>query len=278
MGRTVRDAALVLGAITGVDPRDAMTTASEGRAYTDYTQFLDADGLRGARIGVARQYFGTDARVDDLMEENIRVMSEAGATIVDPTDVATRRQMSGPSYQVLLYEFKADLATYFATLAPEIGIRTLADIIAFNEANADREMPYFGQEIMLQAEEKGPLTSPEYLEAKETARRLSQEEGIDAIMDEHRLDAIMAPSNRPAWKTELVNGGLSSGSSSGSAAIAGYPNITVPGGFVMGLPVGISFFGRAWTEPVLLRIAYAFEQATGHRRTPGLLEELGLRG
>lgn len=276
MARTVADAAAILGALTGVDPRDDVTKASRGNAHADYTQYLDAGGLQGARIGVARQFFGFNPDVDGLMESAIEAMSKAGAVIVDPADIPTRQQMGEPSFQILLYELKADMAAYLATLGESAPMRTLADIIAFNEANAHREMPYFGQELFIQAEEKGPLTDPEYLEAVALARRLSRGEGIDAVMNEHRLDAIIGPTGGPAWKTDLVNGDNFGGSSSSPAAISGYPNITVPAGFVFGLPVGISFFGRAWSEPVLLRIAYAFEQATLHRRVPGFVPSLKL--
>jgi amidase len=277
MTRTVADAAAILGALVGVDPRDGATGRSDGRSHTDYLQFLDRDGLRGARIGVERSHFGTDARVDDLMEAAIQAMAAAGATIVDPALLTRRREIGRPSYEVLLYEFKADLAAYLAMSGTPNGMAGLADLIAFNEANADREMPFFGQEIFIAAEEKGDLASSEYLEALETARRLSQDEGIDALMEAHQLDAIVSPTTRAAWKTDLVNGGLSSAGSSGSAAIAGYPSITVPNGYVGGLPVGILFFGRAWSEPTLLRIAYAYEQATMHRRAPKLPLSLHLR-
>jgi amidase len=223
MTRTVADAAAILGAMVGVDPRDAATRSSEGNSFTDYTQFLDPDGLRGARIGVERSFFGVDARFDDLMEEAIRVMASAGATIVDPANYAVdRREIGRNSYEVLLYEFKADLNAYLAEHGAPNGMATLADLIAFNEANADREMPFFGQEIFIAAEEKGDLSSAEYLEALETARRLSRDEGIDALMEEHDLDAIVTPTTRPAWKTDLVNGGISSAGSSGAAAVAGY--------------------------------------------------------
>ncbi len=277
MTRTVADGAAILGALVGIDPRDDATAASEGRSHTDYLQFLDAGGLQGARIGVERSYFGVDDRVDALMEDAIAAMAAAGATIVDPALLVNRRRIGRPATQVLLYEFKADLNAYLANLGPEVAVHSLEEIIAFNAANADREMPFFGQERMEMAQEKGPLTDPEYLEALETARRLSRDEGIDALMDEHNLDAIVSPTTRPAWKTDLVNGGLSSAGSSGSAAIAGYPSITVPNGYVHGLPVGILFFGRAWSEPTLLRLAYAYEQATQHRTSPKLPSRLGLR-
>jgi len=277
MTRTVADGAAILGALVGIDPRDDATGASEGRSHTDYLQFLDAGGLQGARIGVERSYFGVDDRVDALMEDAIAAMAAAGATIVDPALLVNRRRIGRPATQVLLYEFKADLNAYLANLGPEVAVHSLEEIIAFNKANADREMPFFGQERMEMAQEKGPLTDPEYLEALETARRLSRDEGIDALMDEHNLDAIISPTTRPAWKTDLVNGGLSSAGSSGSAAIAGYPSITVPNGYVQGLPVGILFFGRAWSEPTLLRIAYAYEQTTQHRTSPKLPSRLGLR-
>ena len=277
MCRSVADAAAILGALTGVDPRDGATGPSQGKSFSDYLQFLDADGLRGARIGVERSYFGVDARVDDLMENAIQAMAEAGATIVDPAEIPDRRAMGGPSYQVLLYEFKADLNAYLAAADAPTGVRSLEDLIAFNEAHADREMPFFGQEILVTAQEKGDLTSSEYLESLATMHRLSRGGGIDRVMEEHGLDAIVSPSTRPAWMTDLVNGGLSSAGSSGPAAIAGYPSVTVPNGYVQGLPVGILFFGRAWSEPTLLRLAYAYERISGHRKAPRLPLSLGLR-
>lgn len=277
MGRTVADAAAVLGALTGVDPRDPATEASDGHAHTDYVQFLDADGLRGARIGVDRSTFGNDPRVDALMEEALGVMREAGATVVDPAAIETRREMSVPSYQVLLYEFKADLNAYLAGHGAPNGMATLADLIAFNEADRAHGMPFFGQEIFLQSEQMGGLDTPEYQEALRTMLRLSREEGIDKVMDEHRLDALVSPTTLPAWPIDLVNRDGSSGGSSGAAAIAGYPSVTVPNGYVLGLPVGILFFGRAWSEPTLLRLAYAYEQRTEHRRAPRLPLSLDLR-
>ena len=276
MTRAVRDAAILLGALAGIDPEDAATAASADRGATDYTRFLDADGLRGARIGVARQFFGFHPEVDAVMEQAIEAMELRGAVVVDPVEFENRDEMDSASYLVLLYDLRADLDAYLAGLGPGAPVRTLDDVIAFNEANRDREMPYFGQEVFLEAQSKGPLTDPEYLEARTRALRLAREAGIDRLVHAESLDAIIAPTGGPAWPTDLVNGDHFTGGSSSPAAIAGYPNITVPAGAVRGLPVGISFFGAAWTEPVLLRIAYAFEQATMHRRPPDFLPTLDL--
>jgi amidase len=268
MARTVADAAAILSAIVGPDPRDLMTEPSARFSGTDYTQFLAVEGLAGARIGIERSHFGNHPGVDALMEDAIEAMSAAGATIVEDTVIETRRDFGQASFQILLYELKADLAAYLEMSGRPNGMATLADIIAFNEENADREMPYFDQEIFLMAQEKGDLTSPEYLEALRTAGELSRAQGIDAVMEQHALDAIVAPTTGPAWKVDLVTDDGSSYGSSGAAAISGYPSITVPNGYVFGMPVGILFFGRAWSEDVLIRLAYAYEQATMHRR-PG---------
>jgi amidase len=217
---------------------------------------------------VARQYFGFHPEVDKLMESALEAMKGLGADLVDPADIPTRGEFGDAEYEVLLHEFKADLNSYLAGLGAAAPVRTLAEVIEFNERNADRQMPYFGQDVFVEAQEKGPLTSPDYLEALATSRRLSRTEGIDAVMDANRLDAIIAPTGGPAWTTDLVNGDHFLGGSSSAAAVAGYPNITVPTGFIRGLPVGISFFGRAWSEPTLIKVAYAFEQATRFRRPP----------
>ena len=268
MARTVRDAAILLTALAGSDPRDSATAASQGKA-TDYTKFLDPNGLRGARIGVARKYFGFNDAVDALMNNVIEEMKKQGAEIVDPADLPSHGKFNESEFNVLLYELKADLNAYLAGRpgAPA----TLKDLIDFNDRNRDKEMPYFGQDIFLKAEAKGPLTDKEYKDALETNHRLSRTEGIDAVMDQSRLDAIMAPTAGPAWLIDLVDGDNAGGGSSNAAAVAGYPDITVPAGFIFGLPVGVSFFGRAWSEPTLLRIAYGFEQATKVRKAPQFL-------
>ncbi|HET7292248.1 MAG TPA: amidase [Vicinamibacteria bacterium] len=271
MCRSVHDAAIVLTALAGVDPRDAETRASSGHVPPDYARFLDPAGLQGARIGVFRKAFGFHPAVDALMEEALAEMRRRGAVLVDPADIPHAGEYDESELLVLLYELKADLAAYLATLGPGARVKTLADVIRFNEENKDREMPYFGQDLFLKAEEKGPLTDKAYLDALEKNRRLSRAEGIDAVMDEHRLDAVVAPTGGPAWTTDCVNGDHFGGGSSTPAAVAGYPNITVPAGDVFGLPVGISFIGRAWSEPVLLRLAYAYEQATRHRKAPRFL-------
>jgi len=276
MARTVRDAALLLGPLTGVDPRDEATVASEGNSFLDYTQFLDPDGLRGARIGVARSFTFQEPRVYDLFEEALAAMRDAGAILVDPTNLDASAWNDPQSLVLLEYEFKHDLNVYLASLGPDAPVKTLAEVIAFNEANADLEMPYFGQERLHDSQARGPLTDPEYLRAKATIQRATREDGIDRLVSEHNLDAIVAPTRDIPWVTDHIAGDrLDGGSSAGPAAIAGYPDISVPMGFVSGLPVGISFFGGAWTEPALLRIAYAFEQATNHRQAPTFAPTLG---
>ena len=277
MCRTVRDAAIVLGAIAGFDPNDPVTAESRGRALSDYTRVLDKGGLRGARIGVYRKAFGFNRDVDRIMEEALVVLKREGAVLVDPADIPHAEEYYETEGEVLLYEFKADLNAYLAALGPKAPVKTLADVIAFNEAHAAEEMPYFGQEQFLKAQAKGPLTEKPYLDALEKNRRLSRAEGIDAVMDQHRLDAIVAPTGGPAWLTDCVTGDHFGGGSSTPAAVAGYPNINVPAGFAFGLPVGISFMGRAWSEGSLIRLAYAFEQATRARRPPRFRETADLR-
>jgi amidase len=275
MCRTVRDAAILLGALTGVDPRDSATAGSQGKSFTDYSQFCDPNGLQGARIGVARKYFGFNEAVDALMEQSLDAMKKQGATLVDPADVETLGKFDESELLVFMYELKADLNNYLAALGPGVPVRTLKDIIDFNERNRQKEMPFFGQDLFLKAEAKGPLTEKAYLDALDKNHQLARTEGIDATMDKYRLDAMVAPTGGPAWLTDLLNGDHSAGGSSNVAAVAGYPNINVTAGFISGLPVGISFFGRAWSEPTLIRLAFAFEQTTKARRAPRFLSTIG---
>jgi amidase len=271
MCRTVRDAAILLGAMVGVDARDAATAASHGHSVGDYTATLDPNGLKGARIGVPRRHFwGYSALTDAITEHAIDVLRRQGATIVDPADIPHAGTFDDAEQTVLLYDFKTDLNAYLADLR-ESPVRTMADVIAFNTAHHDAELPYFGQELLLQAESKGPLSSAEYTAALARCRRLSRSEGLDAVMAAHRLDAVIAATGGPPWLIDLVDGDYGAGGSTQPAAVAGYPSITVPSGYARGLPVGLSFMGRAWSEPTLLRLAYAFEQATRIRRPPTFL-------
>ncbi len=275
MCRTVRDAAIVLGALTGIDLEDSATPASAGKSYTDYMQFCEPNGLRGSRIGVARKYFGFSEAVDNLMEQALDAMKKQGATIIDPADIETLGKFDDTELLVFMYELKADLNSYLASLGPSAPVHTLKDVIEFNERNHQKEMPFFGQDLFLKAEAKGPLTEKAYLDAIEKNHQLARTEGIDATMDKFHLDAIVAPTGGPAWITDLVNGDHFAGGSSNAAAVAGYPNINVTAGFISGLPVGISFFGRAWSEPTLIRLAFAFEQASRARQTPRFLSTIG---
>jgi len=275
MCRTVRDAAILLGALTGVDPDDAATAASAGKSYTDYAQFCDPNGLKGARIGVVRKYLGFSDAVDALMEQSLEMMKHQGATVVDPAEIETLGKFDDSELLVFMYELKADLNAYLARLVPGSPMRTLKEIIDFNERNRQKEMPFFEQDLFLKAESKGPLTDKEYVDALSKNHRLARTEGIDALMDKHKLDALVAPTGGPAWLTDLINGDHFAGGSSNAAAVAGYPNINVTAGFIFGLPVGISFFGRAWSEPTLIRVAYSFEQATKARQSPRFLPSIG---
>ena len=270
MARTVRDAAILLGALTGVDARDGATRASSGHSLADYTTALDPNGLRGARIGVARKrYAGYHVETDKLLAGALDLMKQHGAIVVDPADIATAGRTEDSEFDLLLYEFKTDLNTYLGQLKPNVTVRSLVDVMAFNTKNAGRELRFFGQEIMEQAEKKGPLTEKKYLDELAKNRRLMGAQGIDATMTKFKLDAIVAPTQGPAALIDLVNGDPSGGGSFTSpAAVAGYPHVTVPMGFVRGLPVGLSFVGRAWSERTLLKLSYAFEQAAPARRKP----------
>jgi amidase len=278
-GKTVADAAAILGALTGVDPRDPATAASAGNFKTNYTQYLDEHGLRGARIGVMRAgVTGYSEEVDELYEDALQAMRDAGAILVDPADLATIDEISTGEAEitVLVYEFKRDLNAYLATRTG-VPIKTLADAIAFNEANADRELKWFLQE-WFELAESDPFSQAEYEAALATARRIGGADGIDATLAANRLDALVAPTGSPAWTTDLVNGDHFLGASSGPAAIAGYPIINVPSGNAFGLPVGISFIGTAWSEPILIELASGFEAATKARQKPQFLTALPLDG
>ena len=271
MCRTVTDAAILLGALTGVDPRDSATNAASGKSFADYTKSLDVNGLKGARIGVHRKAFGFNDSVDKVMKDAIDIIKTRGATVVDPADIPTQGKFDDSELEVLLYEFKADLNAYLASLGPRAPVKSLKEIIDFNEQFRDREMPYFGQDLLIKAQGKGPLTEKAYRDALAKNHRLTRKEGIDFVMDKNKLDALIAPTGGPPWPTDWVNGDHFTGGYSSASAVAGYPHITVPAGYVFGLPVGISFFGRAWSEPALIKFAYAFEQATRARRTPEFL-------
>lgn len=273
MARTVRDAAILLSALAGTDPRDNASSTAAAKVEANYAESLNPNGLRGARLGIARKYFGFNDAVDDLMNHLIEEMKAAGAVIIDPADLESHGKFDDTELLVLLYELKTDLNRYLASRR-DAGVKTLADVIAFNEKNKDREMPYFGQDLLQKSQTKGPLSEKEYTVALAANHALSQEHGIDGVMDKFHLDALVAPTGAPAWLTDLANGDHAIGGSSNAAAVAGYPNINVPAGFVFGLPVGISFFGRAWSESTLLRIAYGFEQLVKARRPPQFLESI----
>ena len=269
MARTVRDAAICLGVLVGVDSSDEKTLASRGKFYRDYTQFLKEDGLTGKRIGLYKIPLGTNYKVDTLMYQAVDYLKSQGAEIIDINEIS-RGKVDNYSFEILLYEYKDGLNKYFQSLGPDAQIKSVEELIAFNESDSI-ELKYFNQRYLEMAQEKGDLTDEAYLEALTKMMKGSREEGIDRVMDEQNLDAIIAPTGSPAWKTDLINGDSFQLGSSSPAAQAGYPSITVPMGHIDTLPVGISFFGRAWSEPVLLEIAYAYEIGTRHRKTPKFL-------
>jgi amidase len=278
MTRTVEDAAILLGAMTGVDERDPATRLSRKRSAFNYTKFLDLNGLKGARIGVARNMSGSDGRVIKIFETCIEAMKYLGAVIIDPAGVPNFDKFGKTEGEVLHYEFKAGLNKYLKALPAGARVRSMQDVIKFNEENSHLVMPYFGQEHMTMAQAKPSLSDRKYRDALAKNHRLSRNEGIDAAMRKHRLDAIIVPSGGPAWMIDLVNGDANNWDmeSTSPAAVAGYPHITVPAGFISGLPVGISFFARAWQEPTLITFAFAFEQATQFRRQPRFLPTANL--
>ncbi|MFX1316452.1 MAG: amidase [Promethearchaeota archaeon] len=274
MARTVQDAAILLSVIAGIDSNDPGTLNHKYDIPSDYTKFLDPDGLKGAKIGIARNYFGFNDRIDKLMEEAIVKMKEKGAEILDPVEIRNVSDLEEPELQVLLYDFKHDLNEYLTKYGPINSLKNLNDIIKFNIDHQDKVMPYFGQELFTMANEKGPITSDEYKEALEKCHLIARDEGLNAVLKEHQLDAIVAPSGGAAWLIDYINGDHFTGGSSSVAAISGNPNITVPVGYVFGLPVGISFFSGAFQEPKLLKIAYAFELATKIRKPPKFLPKI----
>ena len=269
MTRTVRDAATLLSAMVGADPRDAATQSKlRGARESDYTKFLDPHGLKGARLGVERKFFGANAATDRLIEECLAEMKRQGAILVDPANLPSHGKYDDAELEALLFEFKADLNVYLGGLGPQAHVHSLADLIAFNREHRNQEMPYFEQELFEKAQAKGPLRDKAYLAARARCAKLSRAEGIDAVVAKHRVDAIVAPTFVPATLNDFVLGDANWPACTTPAAVAGYPHITVPAGFVSGLPVGISFFGPAWSEPTLFRLAYSFEQATKARRPP----------
>jgi amidase len=272
MARSVRDCALLLGALTGADANDAAMAGHASRVGIDYTAALDAGALKGARLGVARQYFGFHEPSDRLFAGVLTALEKAGAVLVDPVTLPAIESLGDPELSVLLYELKADLNAYLAALGPDAPVKTLADVIAFNERNAATELKWFGQDLLIKAQAKGPLTDDDYLKARALCLRVARTEGIEAALATHKLDALIAPTGGPAWRSDLVIGDhFVGGGSTTPPAIAGLPSITVPAGLVHGLPVGLSFFAGAWSEARLLALAYAFEQSSKARRGPRYL-------
>jgi amidase len=276
MCRTVTDAAILLGALASVESDDPATRVAGRKAAADYTRFLDREGLRGARIGIVRKSYDFSESTASIFRAAIDAMKHEGAIPVDPVEIDSLGKFDDSEMDVLLYEFKADLNKYLAAAGPKAPVHSLKELIAFNERNREKELQYFGQDLFLKAEQKGPLTTKAYLDALEKNHRLTREQGIDAVMDKHRLDALVAMTAGPSWLVDLIDGDHDTGGSSSLAAVAGYPNINVPAGFVFGLPVGISFFGRAWSESKLIKIAYAFEQTTRIRKPPRFLATASL--
>jgi amidase len=279
MARTVIDACIILGTLTGVDPSDSLSPPSEGKFLTDYTASLDPAGLKGARIGVARGYAGFDDRVDKLFENALDAMRRQGATIIDPVELPKDLRFANEfEMEVLYHEFKADLNAYLASLGPQTPIKSLAELIDYNEKHADLELSLFGQELLTRSQERGPLTDSKYVEALRKSHQLSRDEGIDKVMQAQKLDAIVAPTGGIPAMLDPVGGSRGGGGGcSTPAAMAGYPIMTVPMGFVLGLPIGLAFFGRAWTESTLIKLAYAYEQETKHRKPPKFLPTADLR-
>jgi amidase len=270
MARTVRAVATLLSAMTGVDPKDPATAASQGKTDADYTRFLDPAGLRGARLGIGRKFFENNATINRFLSICVDALKRAGAEVIDPADLPTHGQIETPENELLLYEFKDGLNRYLARLPDGSPARSLKELIAFNERNRAREMPFFEQELLIQSEAKGPLTDARYLKTRDDCLRLSRKEGIDAVLAKYRLDALVSLTSGPAWYIDTINGDHDTGGCTTPAAVAGYPHVTVPAGFYRGLPMGLSFFGAAWSEGILLKLAYSWEQMMQARRKPDL--------
>lgn len=277
MARTVRDAAILLGVLSSADPRDAVTETRPSGLRVSFVTSLAADALKGARIGIVRGPFGFQPRVDAVMNDVVATLRAAGAEVIDPINLPVVTQLAVPETEVLLYEFKAGLNGWFTSLGANATVRSVAELIAFNEAHRARELPFFSQELLTRAQAKGPLTEKAYRDARELCLKLARTDGIDGVMDARQLDALVAITNGPAAPTDLVNGDRGTGSSSTLAAVAGYPSVTVPAAQLSGLPVGVSFFGRAWHEAELLALAADFETRTHARRAPGFLPTIEAR-
>lgn len=274
MARSVADAALLLGPLTGVDPRDGATQAGSGKSQRDYTSFLRRGALANARIGVPRNLAGFHPAVDRALDAAVAALKSAGAVVLDDLKLPTAGQFDDAELEVLFYEFKADLEAYLATRGASVPVRTLADIIEYNVRERAREMPWFEQELFERAQAKGSLADPAYRAARELCLKLARTEGLDPLLAQHRLDAIICPSNAPAWLTDFMNGDHYIGGNTSFAAVAGYPSLTVPMGFVHSLPLGLSFVGRPWSEGRLIELGYSFEALTQARRPPGFLPTL----
>ena len=257
--------------MTGIDPQDPATKGQQGKVVQDYTRFLDPRGLHGARLGIARKFFENNAPLDRFLSGCVDVLKKAGAEVIDPADLPTHGQMDAPEMDVLLYEFKDGLNRYLSRIPQGSPARSLKELIAYNEKNREREMPIFDQELFMQSEAKGPLSEAKYVQARTRCLQLARTNGIDAVLAKHKLDALVTLTSGPAWYTDPINGDHDTGGCTTPPAVAGYPHITVPAGFYRGLPIGLSFFGAAFSEPTLFKLAYAYEQETTSRRKPSFV-------
>ena len=268
LARSVRDAAVMLSIMAGLDNADAASVAVGDRFQSDYARYVDPKGLNGARLGIARRFFADSAPLNGFLDTCIATLKAAGAVIVDPADLPMHGSTGAAEQEVMLYEFKTDLNAYLKRLPPTFPVRSLSALIRFNEAHRDTEMPLFDQELLRQAEAKGPLTEKAYKDARAACLKATRSNGIDTVLAQHKLDAIVTLTSGPAWLIDTVNGDADSGGCSSPAAIAGYPHITVPAGLFRGLPIGLSFFGAAFSEPTLIKLGSGFEAAAPGRTPP----------